>query len=120
MPRDLPSDIRFLNLLEAIRGLSPFDRMTADEETLLRTLIVKWHAAQDIPVSAVMNGMAGASGTTAYRRLVSLRDKGLIDLRVDERDRRVKYVEPTALAKSYRQRIQQALEEAASEGKVAG
>jgi DNA-binding MarR family transcriptional regulator len=113
MARETPSDIRFLNLLEAIRGLSPFDAMTADEETLLQTLIVRWHAKQDIPISAVMNGMAGASGTTAYRRIVGLRNKGLVQLRVDTADRRVKYVEPTALAKTYRQRIRSALEEAA-------
>lgn len=114
MPRTLPADIKLLNLLEAIRGLSPFDAMSADEECLLRNLIIRWHAAEDIPVSAVMNGMAGASGTTAYRRLVGLRNKGLIAFRVDQADRRVKYVEPTALAKTYQQRIRQALEVAAA------
>lgn len=113
MPQSLPADIRLLNLLEAIRSRSPFDAMTADEESLLRHLIIRWHA-EEIPVSAVMNGMAGASGTTAYRRLIGLRDKGLVQFRVDPADRRVKYVEATALAKTYRQRIQQAIENTAS------
>lgn len=114
MPRTLPADIKLLNLLEAIRGLSPFDAMSADEECLLRNLTIRWHAGEDIPMSVVMNGMAGASGTTAYRRLIGLRDKGLIKLRVDQADRRVKYVEPTALAQTYRQQIRQALEKAAA------
>ena len=51
MPRILPADIKLLNLLEAIRGLSPFDAMSADEECLLRNLIIRWHAGEDIPVS---------------------------------------------------------------------
>ena len=114
MPRSLPADIKLLNLLEAIRGLSPFDAMSADEECLLRNLIIRWHAGEDISVSQVMNGMAGASGTTAYRRLIALRDKGLIELRVDQTDRRVKYVEPTALAKTYRQQVRKALEAASA------
>lgn len=111
-----PADIRLLNLLEAIRDLSPFNAMTADEESILRSLIIRWHAEEEIPVSAVMNGIAGVSGTTAYRRLIALRDKGMINLRVDPADRRIKYVEPTALAKTYRQQIREALETAAAVG----
>ena len=38
-------------------------------------------------------------------RLIALRDKGLVALRVDDRDKRVKYVEPTSAAKDYMARI---------------
>ena len=73
-----PPHIRLLNLLGAIRGLSPFDVMTAEEDELLRDLIVRWHDAENIPVSEIMKTLANVSETTAYRRLISLRDKGLI------------------------------------------
>ena len=114
-----PPHIRLLNLLGAIRGLSPFDLMTAEEEELLRDLIVRWHAAEDIAVSEIMKNLAGVSETTAYRRLISLRDKGLIHLRVDQADKRVKFVEPTKLAEDYAQRIHAALEQLTGGAKTA-
>ena len=46
-----PLHIRLLNLLGAIRDLSPFDVMTAEEEELLRDLIVRWHTAENCPSS---------------------------------------------------------------------
>lgn len=101
MPTETPPHIRLLNLLGAIRGLSPFDVMTAEEEQLLRSLLVRWHDAQDISVSDIMATMTGASATTAYRRLIALRDKGMIHLRVDTADKRVKFVEPSKLAQEY-------------------
>lgn len=114
-----PPHIRLLNLLGAIRALSPFDVMTADEEELLRDLIVRWHSAEDIAVSEIMRDLAGVSETTAYRRLISLRDKGLVSLRVDQTDRRVKFVEPTKLAEDYARRINLVLEQLSSDGRIA-
>lgn len=105
-----PLHIRLLNLLSAIRDMSPFNVMSADEEELLRDLIVRWHAGDPPAVSDIMRELAGVSQTTAYRRLMALRDKGLVDLRVDQRDKRVKFVEPTPLARSYAQRINRGLE----------
>ena len=119
MAAKAPNHIRLLNLLGAIRGLSPFDVMTAEEDELLRDLIVRWHDAEDITVSEIMKTLAGVSETTAYRRLISLRDKGLIHLRVDAADRRVKFVEPTKLAEDYARRINMALEQLSGEAKPA-
>lgn len=105
-----PLHIRLLNLLGAIRDLSPYDVMTAEEEDLLRTLLVRWFDAGDISVGEIMHGMTEVSSATAYRRIISLRDKGLIKLRVDQTDKRVKFVDPTALALDYGDRINFALE----------
>ena len=63
-----------------------------------------------ITVSNAMGGVAGVSAATAYRRLVGLCDKGLVELRADAGDRRVKWVEPTPLAHAYRDRVRRALE----------
>lgn len=105
-----PLHIRLLNLLTAIRDLSPFDVMTAEEEQLLRDLLIRWHSTKDIPVGEIMNSMTEVSAATAYRRIISLRDKGLVQLRVDQADKRVKFVDPTALALNYGDRINIALE----------
>lgn len=111
MPSEAPPHIRLLNLLGAIRGLSPFDVMSAEEEQLLRSLLVRWHEADDISVSDIMASMTSASATTAYRRLIALRDKGLVHLRVDAADRRVKFVEPTKLALEYGRQVNLAVEQ---------
>lgn len=117
MPTHAPLHVRLLNLLSAIRGLAPYDTMTPDEDELLRDLIVRWHAAEEISVMDVMRSLAGVSQTTAYRRLIALRDKGMVELRVDSNDRRTKLVEPTALAKDYAARINQALAQLVTEAK---
>lgn len=114
-----PLHIRFLNLLGAIRGLSPFDMMTAEDDQLLRNLLIRWHNSQDISVGEIMNSMTEVSAATAYRRIISLRDKGLIKLRVDQTDRRVKFVDPTALALDYGDRINIALEGLLDESRAA-
>lgn len=105
MPGRAPTYVRLMNMLNAIRGLSPFSELTADEERLLGDLIVRWHLTPSITVSDLMDSGVTPSGSTTYRRLVALRDKGLVDMRVDEQDRRVKFVEPTAASRDYMQRI---------------
>ena len=107
--QNAPLHVRFINLLSAIRGLAPYDSMTAEEEELLRNLIVRWYSSDKITVGEIMHSLAGVSQTTAYRRLISLRDKGLIELRVDIKGRRVNFVLPTKLAEDYAERINQAL-----------
>ncbi len=114
-----PLHIRFLNLLGAIRGLSPFDVMTAEDDQLLRNLLIRWYSTKDISVGEIMSGMTEVSAATAYRRIMSLRDKGLIKLRVDQTDKRVKFVDPTDLALDYRDRINSALEGLVDESRLA-
>lgn len=117
MPENVPLHIRLLNLLSAIRDLAPFDTMSSDEEALLRDLIVRWHAAEEIAVIDIMRSLVSVSQTTAYRRLIALRDKGMVDLRVDPNDRRTKFVEPTPLAEDYAARIGQALSQLVTQAK---
>lgn len=93
--------VRLINLLRAIRELSPFSNLAPDEELLLHDLVVRWHQNAEIIVSDVMQDGKHSSPTTAYRRLVALRDKGLIEMRVDDLDRRVRHVKPTDKAHEY-------------------
>jgi DNA-binding MarR family transcriptional regulator len=96
-------------MLNAIRQLSPFDTLNADEGLLLDALIVKWHERDDIMVSEVMSDARFGSQPTAYRRIISLRDKGLVCLRTDSKDKRVKFVEPTQLARDYMASIREGI-----------
>jgi len=93
--------VRLLNLLDAIRGMSPFSDLSADEEQLLGQLVLRWQREEQFTVGDVMQSSDRASPSTIYRRLIALRDKGLADLCIDESDRRVKFIQPTPLAHEY-------------------
>jgi len=101
--------VRLLNMMQAIRNLSPFSQLTADEERMLGELVVLWHTMPQITVSDVMTRDLSPSASTTYRRLIALRDKGLITLRVDDADKRVKFVEPALLAEEYMERMSKSL-----------
>ena len=101
--------LRLFNLLDAIRQMSPFSTMSAEEEQLLGRLVMRWHAQTPFTVSDVMHEDASGSPSTVYRRIVRLREKGLADLRADPADKRIRYVEPTALSREYVQRLSDGL-----------
>jgi len=111
MSKDItpPTHVRLLNLLSAIRDISPFNVMTAEEERLLGDLIVRWHSQKTISVSDIMHAYEGPSSSTIYRRLMALHKKGLVDLVVDKHDRRVNLVQPTALTGKYAKSISEGL-----------
>lgn len=90
-----------LNMLNAIRQLAPVNLLTADEGLMLDGLIVEWHARDDIMVSELMADPRYGTQATVYRRIIALRDKGLVQLRVDTKDKRVKFVEPSDAAREY-------------------
>lgn len=100
-----PSYVRLLNMLGAIRDMAPFNRLKPEENLLLDALVVRWHLRDHITVSELMLCGQFGSQTTTYRRVIGLRDKGLVSFKVDKSDRRVKYVQPTSLAKDYMSKI---------------
>ena len=104
-----PAFVRLLDMLDAIRHLAPYDTLNADEGLLLDALVVKWHERDDIMVSEVMSDTRFGSQPTAYRRIIALRDKGLVCLRTDSKDKRVKFVEPTQLARDYMKNVSECL-----------
>ncbi|MFM2300654.1 MAG: hypothetical protein RLZZ84_390 [Pseudomonadota bacterium] len=111
MSQETPTFVRLLNMLSALRELSSFNALSADEEQLLCDLVVRWHHKNAITVSDVMLDAERTSASTIYRRLLGLRDKGMVDFRVDERDKRVKFVEPTAKAHDYIQHLTHSVEQ---------
>ncbi|MBB3180994.1 winged helix-turn-helix domain-containing protein [Variovorax sp. Sphag1AA] len=102
--------LKFVNLVSAIRGLPALD---AVEERVLTGLAVAWSKGERVPVLQAMELAPDSSPTTVHRRLKSLREKGLIELREDERDSRIKYVLPTSAAEDYFARLGKCLSTAA-------
>lgn len=92
-------------MLNAIRQMSPFDTLNADEGLLLDALIVEWHERDNIMMSEMMSDKRFGTQPTIYRRIIALRNKGLVCLRADTMDKRVKFVEPTDLARRYMETI---------------
>lgn len=92
---------KFLNLLNAVRDLSSFPSLDALEERLLNILAATWHTNRRITVTEAMNILPDTSTATVYRRLTTLRKKGLLEIQLDETDLRVKYVLPTETATDY-------------------
>lgn len=92
---------KFLNLLKAVQDLSSFPSLDALEERLLNTLAAAWHTNRRITVVDAMGILPDTSTATVYRRLKTLRKKGLLMIQLDETDQRVKYVLPTEAATDY-------------------
>jgi len=102
--------LKFVNLVSAIRELPALDAM---EERVLTGLAIAWSKGERVPVLHAMALAPDTSPTTVHRRLKSLRQKGLIELREDENDSRIKYVLPTSAAEDYFARLGKCLSAAA-------
>lgn len=77
-----------LNFLVSVRRLPPLSELTGDEERLLFELKALQDAGVDLTVTGVYKLLQGKSGSTAYRNLTGLKEKGLVDVAVDEQDGR--------------------------------
>lgn len=89
-----------LNFLVALRRLPPLSSLTGDEERLLFELRELSQQQGALSVADVYDLAAGKSASTAYRQLISLKDKGLLDVSVIETDRRKRLVTFTPAAEA--------------------
>lgn len=87
-----------LNFLVALRRLPPLSALTGDEERLLFELRELSQRRGTLSVADVYDLAAGKSASTAYRHLVALKDKGLLEVSVIETDRRKRLVTFTPAA----------------------
>jgi hypothetical protein len=110
MQKSNSSLVKWLNLAKAIREAAPFNDLTADEEQLLEDLIVRWHRAATLTVSDIMYVDQRSTPSTAYRRLVALKNKGLVTVTADANDKRVRVVAATPKASEYMKRLEQGLD----------
>ena len=92
---------KFLNLANAVEEMSEFPALDPVEQKMLTLLSKHWLNKQKITVVEAMNMTNEISTSTIFRYLKKLRQKGYIELVVDELDNRVKYVSATQLTDSY-------------------
>jgi hypothetical protein len=111
---DSLSYLKFLHLVEAIRGLSDFPALDAVEDRLLNLFAANWHRGKKLTVLEAMAISPDISPTTVHRRLKTLRQKELITLGYDPVDSRIKYIEPTDKANQYFTHLGQCLSQAAN------
>ena len=89
---------RILNFLVSIRRLPPLSELSGDEERMLFELRALWEQRGALTVADAYDLGIGSSSITSYRRLVALKDKGLVDIAVMEDDRRKRTVKFTPTA----------------------
>lgn len=92
---------KFLNLVNAVRQMPTLPPMDAVEERLLGVFLARWEAGEPIPVTEAARMVAGTPERTAFRRIKSLHDKGLLSFELSPVDQRVKFVVPTRAAEHY-------------------
>lgn len=101
--------LRFLNLVSAVRALPAFPSLDAVEERVLNGLAAVWATGGQVTVLEAMRLTPDSSPSTVHRRLKQLQDKGLITLRADGGDNRVRYIEPTDAAHAWFAKLGQCL-----------
>ncbi len=106
---------RFLNLVIAVEELSEFPSLDPVEQKLISHLSKYWSLKQKITVVEAMHMTKDISTSTIFRYLKKLRQKGYIELVVDEFDNRVKYVSATKLTDSYFNKMGKLMIKAAGE-----
>jgi hypothetical protein len=114
-PASLAS-LRFLNLASAVRSLPGFPPLDAMEARVLNGLASVGAVGARVTVLEAVRLTPDVSPSTAHRRLKVLQRKGLIMLRNDAGDSRLRIVEPTALATEWFNRLGQCLNLAAGQG----
>lgn len=84
--------LRFINFLVSLRRLPPLSELSGDEERMLFELRLLWESKGSLSVADVYDLVNAQSATTSYRQLMALKNKGLVDVRVTDDDRRKRVV----------------------------
>ena len=80
--------LRLLNFMVNLRLLPPLSELSGDEERMLFELRALWDKQGALTVADVYDLGINQSASTSYRQLVSLKDKGLLEISVAEDDKR--------------------------------
>ncbi|MCZ8017186.1 MULTISPECIES: hypothetical protein [Pseudomonadota] len=96
---------RLLNFMIALRRLPPLSELSGEEERMLFEMRQAWEYQGTLSVSDVYAMANGKSPSTAYRLAVALRDKGLVEIRVTEADKRGREITFTSKAEYLFQKL---------------
>ncbi len=92
---------RFVELEVAAENKSGLPTLDLSEKRLLSLFSTHWVKRKLITVVEAINISDEFSTSTSHRYLKMLRQKGYVELIIDEIDNRVKYVSPTKQADRY-------------------
>ena len=101
--------LKFLHLAQAIQKLPSFPELDSVEERLLNICAGIWHSDMKITVTEIAKMSPGNSERTSHRRIKTLIEKGMIVLKSDPNDKRVKYIQPTLLCEKYFKQMEHCL-----------
>ena len=105
---------KFINLAIATEQLSELPSLDPIEKRLLALLSHSWSNDKKITVVETMNITSELSTSTVFRYIKKLRQKGYLELIVDEVDNRVKYVSPTKQCDKYFSKLGKLMSEASA------
>ena len=91
----------FLNLCHAIDELTGLPKLTPDEKFIIKIMNNYWVNNKPITVVQAMSAVGTQSTSTVFRNLKKIRQKGYIQLVVDDEDNRIKYIQPTEQVMKY-------------------
>lgn len=83
--------LRVLNFMVSLRRLPPLSMLSGQEERMLFDLLDAHHSGQTLLVRDAMQ-LGDAPPATAYRYVIALKKKGLIDFMTDPNDARKKEI----------------------------
>lgn len=90
--------LKFLNLLISLRSWPPLSSLNGDEERILFARYATWQERREFWVSDVYALGGEKSASFAYRHLMNLKKKGLVDITIDNEDKRRRSVTFTKAA----------------------
>ncbi|MEY4727413.1 MAG: hypothetical protein RLZ36_2040 [Pseudomonadota bacterium] len=105
--------LRFLSLVHALDNTS----VASLDETakhLLQLIVLRYAQGQALTVTEAMAMSTVASPATIHRKLTSLLDAGLVTQVFEGKNRRTKYLTPTAAAETYFAELGDAMAKAAA------
>ena len=101
--------LNFLARVKEVRLSPQYCELNSTEEKLLNLLVPSWTSDTKITVLKAMGLDPDISHSTSHRLLKSLRLKGYITLLSEERDTRIKYVEPSEKTEQFFTQLGQCL-----------
>ena len=110
---DLPSYLRFIQLVESIGFMKLSPELDDIETRLLNKISIDVSTGKQVLVGQMLALAQFGSQATIHSRIKSLTANGYLSMKIDQTDARKKYLVPTALAKKHFELLSKALEKAA-------
>jgi len=101
--------LRFIHLTQAISGDLPTFNVDSAALRLLEAVAVAYTQGSPLTVTNAMRLTNIASPATLHRKLDALREAGLVAQEFEGKNRRTKYLVPTAQASKYFEQLGKAL-----------